>query len=102
MAVGYPMSQSCLLVSGLWGIVYFGEVKGARSIFSFFLFALVLPGRALPAGSLVVVPLDVLEVLHGRALPADSPLVMLPASLVVVPLDLRPSMLMVPSCSAPH
>jgi Transmembrane family, TMEM144 of transporters len=26
--VGYPLVQSSILVSGLWGIFYFGEVKG--------------------------------------------------------------------------
>ena len=30
--VGYPLSQTSILISGLWGIFYFGEVQGADRI----------------------------------------------------------------------
>jgi hypothetical protein len=30
--VGYPLVQSAILVSGLWGIFYFGEVQGRDRI----------------------------------------------------------------------
>ena len=48
LTAGYPITQSCLLVSGLWGICAFGELRGARAIGGFFAAALVvLSGAAL-------------------------------------------------------
>mmetsp|Transcript_12256 Transcript_12256/g.16038 ORF Transcript_12256/g.16038 Transcript_12256/m.16038 type:complete len:422 (-) Transcript_12256:245-1510(-) len=37
--VGYPLVQTSILVSGLWGIFYFQEITGARRISSWFLSA---------------------------------------------------------------
>eukprot|EP00899_Mesostigma_viride_P017118 jgi/Mesvir1/25407/Mv01441-RA.1 len=42
MAVGWPLVQCQLLVSGLWGIFYYEEVTGSRAIALFFLSALVV------------------------------------------------------------
>eukprot|EP00747_Dinoflagellata_sp_TGD_P169629 gnl/TRDRNA2_/TRDRNA2_199088_c0_seq1.p1 gnl/TRDRNA2_/TRDRNA2_199088_c0~~gnl/TRDRNA2_/TRDRNA2_199088_c0_seq1.p1 ORF type:complete len:354 (+),score=66.23 gnl/TRDRNA2_/TRDRNA2_199088_c0_seq1:118-1062(+) len=42
MAIGYPLTQSCILVSGLWGIAYYKEIKGIRAVSRFFAFASVL------------------------------------------------------------
>jgi glucose uptake protein GlcU len=39
--VGYPLVQSAILVSGLWGIFYFGEVKGRDRIAMWMLSSLV-------------------------------------------------------------
>jgi Transmembrane family, TMEM144 of transporters len=39
--VGYCVCQASMLVSGLWGIFYFQEVKGAPIIFRWFLSALL-------------------------------------------------------------
>jgi hypothetical protein len=39
--VGYSFCQTSILVSGLWGIFYFGEVNGREAIFKWFLSACV-------------------------------------------------------------
>ncbi len=39
--VGYSFVQTSLLVSGIWGIFYFGEVKGSERIFKWLLSSLV-------------------------------------------------------------
>ncbi|GAB5364390.1 hypothetical protein AAMO2058_000965800 [Amorphochlora amoebiformis] len=36
LAVGYPLTQCCLLVAGLWGILVFGEIRGLKSVSTFF------------------------------------------------------------------
>lgn len=46
LTVGYPSTQACLLVSGLWGIFYYREVRGTRAIGAFFCAALVVVGGA--------------------------------------------------------
>ena len=45
-AVGYPLSQSALLVAGILGIIVFKEVKGGRKIAGFLLCGLILLGGA--------------------------------------------------------
>ena len=39
--VGYSVCQSSMLVSGIWGIYWFGEVKGAAAIGKWFAVASV-------------------------------------------------------------
>jgi glucose uptake protein GlcU len=39
--VGYSIVQSQLLVAGLWGVVYYREIRGRRVVTSWFLFACV-------------------------------------------------------------
>jgi glucose uptake protein GlcU len=41
-AVGYPLTQACILISGLWGILFYREIKGAGAILRFFVCAVVL------------------------------------------------------------
>ena len=41
-AVGYPVTQSCVLVSGLCGIFVYGEIKGAGRICGWLVAALLL------------------------------------------------------------
>lgn len=41
-AVGYPLTQSCMLIGGLWGIFFYREIAGAAAIARFFVCALVL------------------------------------------------------------
>eukprot|EP00470_Lotharella_oceanica_P006344 CAMPEP_0170178794 /NCGR_PEP_ID=MMETSP0040_2-20121228/14271_1 /TAXON_ID=641309 /ORGANISM="Lotharella oceanica, Strain CCMP622" /LENGTH=312 /DNA_ID=CAMNT_0010422313 /DNA_START=24 /DNA_END=962 /DNA_ORIENTATION=- len=36
LAVGYPLTQCCLLIAGLWGILFYGEIRGAKAISTFF------------------------------------------------------------------
>ena len=40
-AVGYTLTQSALLVGCLWGILYFGEIKGRENLMLFSLGAFV-------------------------------------------------------------
>jgi hypothetical protein len=48
LTVGYPSTQGCLLVAGLWGIFVYGEIRGRRQVGGFFLMAvLLLVGAAL-------------------------------------------------------
>jgi len=42
LTVGYPLCQCALLVAGLWGIIYFREIKGGLKIGFFFISAVVL------------------------------------------------------------
>ena len=42
-AIGFPLTQACVVVSALWGIVGFGELKGRRARFAL-ASALVLAG----------------------------------------------------------
>eukprot|EP00747_Dinoflagellata_sp_TGD_P218852 gnl/TRDRNA2_/TRDRNA2_91050_c0_seq1.p1 gnl/TRDRNA2_/TRDRNA2_91050_c0~~gnl/TRDRNA2_/TRDRNA2_91050_c0_seq1.p1 ORF type:complete len:408 (-),score=53.14 gnl/TRDRNA2_/TRDRNA2_91050_c0_seq1:77-1300(-) len=42
LTVGYPSTQACLLISGLWGIWYYKEVGQPLSIGLFFLAAIVV------------------------------------------------------------
>lgn len=42
MGIGYPLTQCCILVGGLWGILYFKEITGQKTIALFFLCTLVL------------------------------------------------------------
>jgi len=37
LTVGYPLCQCALLVAGLWGIIYFREIKGGIKIGFFFI-----------------------------------------------------------------
>ncbi len=39
--VGYSFVQTSMLISGIWGIFYFGEVKGSERIFKWLLSSLV-------------------------------------------------------------
>lgn len=41
-AVGYPLTQSCMLIGGLWGILFYREIAGAAAITRFFVCALIL------------------------------------------------------------
>jgi glucose uptake protein GlcU len=41
-AVGYPVTQGCVVVSGLCGILVYGEIKGGARICAWLLAALLL------------------------------------------------------------
>lgn len=41
-AVGYPLTQACILISGLWGILFYREIAGTGAIVRFFVCALIL------------------------------------------------------------
>lgn len=41
-AVGYPLTQSCMLIGGLWGVLFYREISGAKAIARFFACALIL------------------------------------------------------------
>jgi len=48
MGVGYPLTQTCILVGGLWGILVFKEITGCWKILYFFTCAaVVLTGATL-------------------------------------------------------
>jgi len=48
LSVGYPLTQTALLVAGLWGLFWYREIKGWFSITQFFTFAIIiLAGAAL-------------------------------------------------------
>jgi hypothetical protein len=51
LTVGFPLTQSCLIISGLWAIFMFKEITGWKSILHFFAAVLLLlgPGCALLA-----------------------------------------------------
>eukprot|EP00472_Partenskyella_glossopodia_P002711 CAMPEP_0197517930 /NCGR_PEP_ID=MMETSP1318-20131121/3015_1 /TAXON_ID=552666 /ORGANISM="Partenskyella glossopodia, Strain RCC365" /LENGTH=338 /DNA_ID=CAMNT_0043067877 /DNA_START=3 /DNA_END=1019 /DNA_ORIENTATION=- len=55
LAVGYPLTQCCLLVAGMWGIFLFGEIKGAKALGTF------------AAGAVVVVVGATLLGIYGRS-----------------------------------
>ena len=40
-SIGYSVVQSAMLVSGIWGIFYYHEVKGTRNIQLWFAFAII-------------------------------------------------------------
>merc|ERR1712232_462956 len=42
MGVGYPLTQCCILVAGIWGVAYFKEITGSKKIVLFFVFAIIL------------------------------------------------------------
>lgn len=56
LTVGYPMTQCCLLVGGMWGIFFFGEMRGLKAIGSFFAAALVVIAGAALLGIFVRMP----------------------------------------------
>mmetsp|Transcript_1154 Transcript_1154/g.1610 ORF Transcript_1154/g.1610 Transcript_1154/m.1610 type:complete len:338 (+) Transcript_1154:81-1094(+) len=48
LAVGYPLTQCCLLVAGLWGILIYGEIRGTKNLSTFGVGALItLVGAAM-------------------------------------------------------
>jgi len=48
--VGYPLTQLCLIVGGLWGILYFREVRGSAAVATFALASAVVVGGAVLDG----------------------------------------------------
>mmetsp|Transcript_20976 Transcript_20976/g.60603 ORF Transcript_20976/g.60603 Transcript_20976/m.60603 type:complete len:408 (-) Transcript_20976:79-1302(-) len=48
--VGYPLTQLCLLLSGLWGILYFKEIQGVAAINTFACAAVVILAGAVLDG----------------------------------------------------
>lgn len=40
--IGFPLTQCCLLINGLWGILYYGEIAGALPISLFILASVVI------------------------------------------------------------
>ena len=46
-SVGYSLTQSSMLVSGVWGIFYFGEVQGSATISKWLVSATVTVGGIL-------------------------------------------------------
>jgi glucose uptake protein GlcU len=50
LAVGYPLTQCCILVGGLWGIFYYREIQGRTTIALFFLCTVVLLAGASTLG----------------------------------------------------
>ena len=46
LTVGYPITQACLLVAGLCGILVYGEVRGRRAILRFFAASVVVVAGA--------------------------------------------------------
>eukprot|EP00467_Chlorarachnion_reptans_P019996 CAMPEP_0114489468 /NCGR_PEP_ID=MMETSP0109-20121206/1907_1 /TAXON_ID=29199 /ORGANISM="Chlorarachnion reptans, Strain CCCM449" /LENGTH=343 /DNA_ID=CAMNT_0001665985 /DNA_START=96 /DNA_END=1127 /DNA_ORIENTATION=+ len=61
LSVGYPLTQCCLLVAGIWGITVFNEIRGAKAISTFF------------AGAAVVLVGAVLLGIYGQSAPAEVP-----------------------------
>jgi glucose uptake protein GlcU len=48
MTIGYPLTQTCIIVSGLWGIFYYKEIRGRPAIGLFFVStAVILIGAGL-------------------------------------------------------
>ncbi|XP_065179691.1 transmembrane protein 144 homolog A-like [Sycon ciliatum] len=45
-AVGYPLTQTCILVNGLWGILYYKEIRGKVKVSLFAMSALIIIGGA--------------------------------------------------------
>lgn len=45
--VGYPLTQSCIVISALWGVFYFKEIHGAAIFVLAFSTAVVLGGAAM-------------------------------------------------------
>ncbi|KNC52982.1 uncharacterized protein AMSG_09158 [Thecamonas trahens ATCC 50062] len=46
LTIGYPLTQLALLVAGLWGWLYYGELPQARHVAHFWLAAIVVLGGA--------------------------------------------------------
>jgi len=42
--VGYPLTQTCIVIASLWGIVFFKEIRGAEPIMTFALATVVVLG----------------------------------------------------------
>jgi len=48
LTIGFPLTQCALIVSGLWGIFYYKELNGWKTITQFFVgVAVLLPGAVL-------------------------------------------------------
>merc|ERR1719281_2151628 len=46
--VGFPLTQTCMVVGGLWGIFYYGEIEGRLAIAMFAVaVAIIILGAAL-------------------------------------------------------
>jgi len=46
IAYGYPLAQTCIFVSGVWGILIFQEIQNQKSIGLFSFSALIMIGGA--------------------------------------------------------
>merc|ERR1719510_1549503 len=40
--IGFPLTQCCLVLNGVWGIIYYKEIVGARAIGTFILASIVV------------------------------------------------------------
>mmetsp|Transcript_7385 Transcript_7385/g.8972 ORF Transcript_7385/g.8972 Transcript_7385/m.8972 type:complete len:342 (+) Transcript_7385:28-1053(+) len=60
LSVGYPLTQCCLLVAGIWGITVFNEIRGMKAIGTFF------------TGAAVVLVGAILLGIFGQAAPVDA------------------------------
>jgi len=40
--IGYPLTQCCLILNGLWGILYYKEIQGAQPIGLFVLASIII------------------------------------------------------------
>ena len=49
-AVGFPLTQTCIVVAGLWGALFYGEIKGARALLLFAFSVLVIIGGSVLLG----------------------------------------------------
>ena len=45
-SVGYPLTQTCIVVAGLWGALFFGELRGWKSLSLFGVSVCVIIGGA--------------------------------------------------------
>eukprot|EP00040_Diaphanoeca_grandis_P005688 m.34040 g.34040 ORF g.34040 m.34040 type:complete len:383 (+) comp16922_c0_seq1:469-1617(+) len=50
MSVGYPLTQCSILVGGLWGILYYKEIRGAKFLMLFIVSLAILGGGAIILG----------------------------------------------------
>ncbi len=46
LTVGYPLCQMALLVAGLWGVLYYREIRGVRAVACFAVGAVTVCGGA--------------------------------------------------------
>ncbi|XP_062523215.1 transmembrane protein 144 homolog B-like isoform X2 [Corticium candelabrum] len=44
--VGYPLTQTCIVINGLWGIIYYKEIRGAHKIIAFMSATVIIIGGA--------------------------------------------------------
>lgn len=51
--IGFPLTQCCLILNGVWGILYFKEIVGAAAIGTFVLASAIILGGATMDGILV-------------------------------------------------